>query len=119
MSVSSWPGALPPTAFLSWLHALAWEANGTKPWSWHLRREFYRLFCKCTNVGTSSAPFGRDAVLSAAPKELGFILGFSPCFAALQVLTSGSSWEISPSLHLLLRFAKVSGQFMREPEGLC
>lgn len=41
MLVSSGAAALPPTAFPRWLHALAWEAKGTKPRSWHLRREFY------------------------------------------------------------------------------
>jgi len=42
-----------------------------------------------------SAPFGHDAVLSAAQKELGLILGFSPCLAA----SPGLSRRLAPVDH--------------------
>lgn len=82
-----------PITFPRWLHALAQEAKGTQPWSWHPKREFCHLFCKCTTVGTLSARFGHDAVLSAALKALGLILGFSPGFAA----SPGLPWS-SPTV---------------------
>lgn len=46
-------------------------------------------------MGTLSALFGHDVVLSAALRELGLILGFSPSFAA----SPGLPWSSPPVDH--------------------
>lgn len=85
---------LHPIAFPKWLHVLAQGTKGAEPWSWHPRREFYCLFCKCMERGTISAPFSHDMVLSAAlPLLLDLRLLMADLFPLhLLCFAEGSGW---------------------------